>query len=98
MAPSFWVEQATQALRTLSRPVPSRWMRARARRCSTASPPKRSVEGGRTPRAELGGMQKIVFVGINSLFSAAHLCAVGRAFKVSAVVETIHRLGRLKRL
>jgi methionyl-tRNA formyltransferase len=46
----------------------------------------------------MGVTQKIVFIGINSLFSAAHLDAVGRAFRVSAVYETVRPLGRLKRL
>jgi methionyl-tRNA formyltransferase len=43
-------------------------------------------------------VHRILFVGINSVFSAAHLMALGRAHGVAAVVETVATLGRLKRL
>ena len=43
-------------------------------------------------------MRRVVFVGINSVFSAVHLAALGRAHGVVAVVETVARLGRAKRL
>ena len=33
--------------------------------------------------------QPIVFVGINSLYSTAHLHAVTQAYKVTTVVETV---------
>jgi methionyl-tRNA formyltransferase len=44
------------------------------------------------------GPHRILFIGINSLYSAAHLAALGRAHGAAAVVETVAPLGRLKRL
>jgi methionyl-tRNA formyltransferase len=43
-------------------------------------------------------VHRILFIGINSVFSAAHLTALGRTHGVAAVVETVATLGRLKRL
>jgi methionyl-tRNA formyltransferase len=43
-------------------------------------------------------VRRILFIGNNSIYSAAHLTALGRAHGVVAVVETIAPLGWLKRL
>lgn len=43
-------------------------------------------------------LRRILFVGANSIFSAAHLAALGRAHGVVAVVETVAPLSGLKRL
>ena len=40
--------------------------------------------------------QRIVFVGINSLYSTAHLHAVTEAYKVTTVVETVGPVSWLK--
>jgi methionyl-tRNA formyltransferase len=44
------------------------------------------------------GPRRILFIGANSLYSAAHLAALGQAHGVVAVVETVPPLSRLKRL
>ena len=43
-------------------------------------------------------MDRIVFIGINSLYSAMHLRGLGPARGVVAAVETVGPIGRLKRL
>lgn len=42
--------------------------------------------------------QRIVFVGINSLYSTAHLHSVNQAYKVAMVVETVGPVSWLKKL
>jgi hypothetical protein len=48
--------------------------------------------------SQIAGTPRLLFVGVNALFSCRHLEAVAAASPVSCVVETVRPLGKLKRL
>ena len=45
-----------------------------------------------------GRRDRIVFIGVNALFSACHLSALAEAHQVVAVIETIRPLSLAKRI
>src|SRR3954454_1452074 len=57
------------------------------------------ADAGRSVLADTGHpMHRILFIGNNSVYSAAHLIALGRTSGVAAVVAPVANLGGLKRL
>ncbi|MGD9511604.1 MAG: methionyl-tRNA formyltransferase [Geminicoccaceae bacterium] len=58
----------------------------------------RATQWAPVPMSEIAGRPRLLFMGVNAIFSCRHLKAVAATAPVCCVVETVRPLGRLKRL